>query len=163
MRDADAGDVSSPALALFGNDVAAVARAAFAIVEPYDIGELDDRSRVLHTCGVDELDAVGGGHVSLKPHERSRRGAADGVVQQQDPAGTSRPPGMRGTECGERAVEGYADSEFLAAAPFGESADVFGSGGGVVAGLENLDGEAAWPGCLVDGSFEQRPIPKRSR
>src|SRR6266566_2862391 len=67
MRDADAGDVSSSVVARFGNDVPAVAAAAFTVVEPYDIGKLDDRGRVLHTCGVDELDTVGGGNVPVKP------------------------------------------------------------------------------------------------
>src|SRR5580704_8015157 len=156
VRDADTGDVCPRVAAYFGNDVAAVAGAALSVVEPYDIGELDNRSRVLHACGVDELNTVRGGHVPLKPHERRRRSPADGVVQQQDPTRTSCTSCVRSAQCGKRAIQGYAYGEFLASAPFGETADVFGSRGSVVAGFENLDGEAARPRCFVNGGFEER-------
>src|SRR5712664_2902064 len=82
VRNADAGDLCPSVVAHFGNDVAAVTGPAFAVVEPYDIGELDNRGRVLHTGGIDELNTVRGGHVPLKPHERCRRSVAEGVVQQ---------------------------------------------------------------------------------
>jgi hypothetical protein len=72
MGDPDSGNGSPRVAAGLGNNVTAVSGAAFAVVEAYDIRELDDGGRILHAGGVDELDAVRGSHISLEPDEKSR-------------------------------------------------------------------------------------------
>src|SRR5690606_36439154 len=83
-----------------------------------------------------------------------RRRTADRVVEQQHAAGPA--PWSSRSERGERAVQGDAHGELLAAGPLRQAADVLG--GGDLAGrrFKYLDREPARPRALVEGVLLQR-------